>query len=163
MIFIILIIICPTEYVLLKSCLSLPNYPSSLGALTTASTSRCSEALTRILGTPMDDTTWQHAKLPTHMGGLGSRAARYHAPAAYAASLLSCQPIVHSLLEEPQEPPAGDGNQHLSPPTPASTLGCPREPSLGSGNRRPLPAHDLTQFSVLLNDPSVELIYLFFN
>ena len=37
------------------------------------------------------------------MGGLGLRTAQDHAQAAYASSLLSCQPLVNQLLHNPQE------------------------------------------------------------
>ena len=49
------------------------------------------EALIRILGAPVGDRVWQQGKIPVSMGGLGLRAAEDHAPAAYAASVLSAQ------------------------------------------------------------------------
>ena len=78
------------------------------------------EALTRILGAPIDDTTFLQAKLPTNLGGMGLRTAEDHAPAAFAASRLSSQPILLSLKEgQPQQQPVGEGDQQepiLQPP-----------------------------------------------
>ena len=72
------------------------------------------EGLTRILGTPLSDRTWQQAKLPVSMGGMGLRAAEDHAPAAHAASVLASQPLSASLLRRrPEEP---------SPPLPQLLL-----------------------------------------
>ena len=98
-----------TEYVLLKSCLSLPKLSFLHRTVNTCqyvehlqTFDRVNrEALTRILGTPLDDQSWQQAKLPISMGGVGLRAAEDQAPAAYAASLLSSQTLVESLVGGP--------------------------------------------------------------
>ena len=52
----------------------------------------------RILGAPVDDRTWQQAKLPVSSGGMGLRAAEDQAPAAFAASVLSSQTLVQDLV-----------------------------------------------------------------
>jgi len=101
-----------TEYVLLKSCLSLPKLSFLLRTINTIGFSQhlqrfdriTKEALTRILGTPMDPLSWQQAKLPVPFGGLGLRSAVDQAPAAYTASLLASQPISQSLVAAPQLP-----------------------------------------------------------
>ena len=56
------------------------------------------EALTRILGTPVDDRSWHQAK-PVSMGGLGLRGVENHGSATYAASLLSSQLLTQSLMK----------------------------------------------------------------
>ena len=60
------------------------------------------QALTRILAAPVSESVWQEAKLPTHLSGMGLRSALDHAPAAYAASLLASQPLVKSILGNPE-------------------------------------------------------------
>ena len=95
-----------TEFVLLRSCLSLPKISfllravdASQHALLLQDFDRITrEALIRILGAPVDDRTWQQGKLPVSMGGLGLRAAEDHAPAAHAASVLSAQLRVQDLV-----------------------------------------------------------------
>ena len=95
-----------TEFVLLRSCLSLPKISFLLRAVDTCShTALLQEfdqvtrkALIRILGAPVSDRVWQQSKLPVSMGGLGLRAAEDHASAAYAASVLSAQLRVQDLV-----------------------------------------------------------------
>ena len=65
--------------------------------------SRPLTALSRLLGTPVSDAQWAQAKLPVNMGGLGLRAAVDHAPAAYATSLLSAQPMINNLLGQRED------------------------------------------------------------
>ena len=94
------------EFVLLRSCLSLPKVMFLLRCLDTTehtdllqsfdSTTR--GALSRILGSPVTDTQWDQAKLPVSMGGLGLRAAEDHASVAYASSLLSSHTMINKLL-----------------------------------------------------------------
>ena len=57
------------------------------------------ESLTRILGCPIDERAWLQAKLPVSLGGLGLRGAKSHATSAHAASVLSSQHLVASLLQ----------------------------------------------------------------
>ena len=95
-----------TEFVLLRSCLSLPKISFLLRAVDTCSHTVLlqefdqvtREALIRILGAPVSDRVWQQSKLPVSMGGLGLRAAEDHASAAYAASVLSAQLRVQDLV-----------------------------------------------------------------
>ena len=56
------------------------------------------EAITRILGKPLDNQQWQQALLPTTMGGLGLSCARDIAPAAYATSVLTAQDLKLRIL-----------------------------------------------------------------
>ena len=112
-----------TEYALLRSCLSLPKLSFLLRAVDTSDHGQhlqaydriTREALTRILGTPIGDKSWQQAKLPVGMGGLGLRAAEDQAPAAYAASVLSSKTLVQSLLgaEVGAEVPVVEGEELL--------------------------------------------------
>ena len=95
-----------TEFVLLRSCLSLPKISFLLRAVDTSPHTALlqefdqvtREALIRILGAPVSDRVWQQGKIPVSMGGLGLRAAEDHAPAAYAASVLSAQLRVQDLV-----------------------------------------------------------------
>ena len=90
-----------TEFVLLRSCLSLPKISFLMRAVDTCSHTALlqefdqvtREALIRILGAPVSDRVWQQSKLPVSMGGLGLRAAEDHASAALLPlfSLLSCE------------------------------------------------------------------------
>jgi hypothetical protein len=84
-----------TEYVLLRSCLSIPKVMFSLR--TTDPThhqilwqrfdSIIRESLIRLIGVPVNDTQWLQAQLPVSNGGLILRAAWDHAPAAYSTSV----------------------------------------------------------------------------
>ena len=99
------------EFVLLRSCLALPKIvytlrttdPSLLSHLLQEFDSTTREALSRICGGPVSDLSWEQAKLPISMGGLGLRAAEDHAAAAYSTSFLSSQPILRSLLHLPEQ------------------------------------------------------------
>ena len=99
------------EFVLLRSCLSLPKVmfilrttdPTNNQALWEEFDCITREALTRILGTPVGDSQWSQAKLPVSMGGLGLRSAEDHTPAAYLTSLLSCQSLRQALLHLPDD------------------------------------------------------------
>ena len=101
-----------TEFSLLRSCLSLPKISFLLRTVDTSvhtdllqSFDRVTrEGLTRILGSPLDERAWCQAKLPVALGGLGLRGAEDHAPAAYAASYLSSQLLMQSLLGEIPQP-----------------------------------------------------------
>ena len=99
-----------TEFVLLRSCLSLPKImytlrtvdPTPHQAEWMGFDSITREALTRILGAPLDDIQWLQATLPVSMGGLGLRTAEDHGPGAYASSFLSSQPIRKKILGLPE-------------------------------------------------------------
>ena len=102
-----------TEFVLLRSCLALPKLMFSLRTVDTSAHQEplieydrvTREALTRIMGSPLQDQQWSQATLPTSMGGLGLRSAVEHAPGAYAASYTSSQPLLKALLAIPEETP----------------------------------------------------------
>ena len=95
-----------SEFVLLRSCLSIPKIMFTLR--TTDPTDHqilwqyfddiTREALTRILGIPVNDCQWRQAQLPVSKGGLGLRAALDHAPAAYVTSLLASQDLKERIL-----------------------------------------------------------------
>ena len=103
------------EYVLLRSCLSLPKMMYTLRTSDPTNYQMCwqrcdditRDALSLILGRPMDEKQWKQAQIPTSMGGLGLSSARDHAPAAYATSVLSAQDLKLSILgrEEESSPP----------------------------------------------------------
>ena len=103
-----------TEFVLLRSCLALPKLMFSLRTVDTTDHQEpleeydrvTREALTRIMGSPLQDLQWSQATLPTSMGGLGLRSAVEHAPGAYAASYTSSQPLLKALLALPEETPS---------------------------------------------------------
>ena len=100
-----------TEYVLLRSCLSLPKIMFMLRAVNTTEhqeplchfDSIIRGALSKILGSPLTDVQWSQASLPVAMGGLGLRAAVDHAPVAHATSLLAAQPLLDGLLGEDEQ------------------------------------------------------------
>ena len=95
-----------TEFVLLRCCLSLPKLSFVLRTTDTTDLTHLlidfdaitRDGLARILGCTLDDKAWKQAKLPVSLGGMGLRAAQDHAPAAHAASLLACQPLLQGLL-----------------------------------------------------------------
>ena len=103
-----------TEFVILRSCLSLPKIMFSLRTVDTSTLldelkdfdSINREAVSRIMGPPLSDQQWEQAKLPVHMGGLGIRGAEDHGPVAYAVSYLSSRPLVSKLLNLNEEEPA---------------------------------------------------------
>ena len=101
------------EFVLLRSCLALPKISFNLRTVNTMEhveilrdfDSITREALSRILGTPVDDGVWQQAKLPVPMGGMELRGAEDHASAAYAASFLASQTLARELQHRLEEEP----------------------------------------------------------
>ena len=64
------------------------------------------EALTRIMGSSLQDLQWPQASLPSSMGGLGLCSEVAHTPGAYAASYTSSQPLLRALLSLPEETPS---------------------------------------------------------
>ena len=104
-----------TESVLLRSCLALPKLLFSLRTVETTSHQEVleeydrvtREGISRIIGVPLSDAQWLQANLPVSMGGLGLRTAEDHAPAAFASSYLSSQPLLRSLLKVPDDDPTG--------------------------------------------------------
>ena len=99
------------EFVLLRSCLSLPKVMFLLRTLDTTEHGDLLEtidsitrgALCRILGSPVTDYQWAQAKLPVAVGGLGLRAAGDHASVAHATSLLSSHSMILKLLKRGEE------------------------------------------------------------
>ena len=106
------------EFVLLRSCLALPKIVFLLRTTDTTQYKQelqdfdriTREALSRILGGPIDDKGWGQAKLPVSMGGVGLRAAENHASAAFATFLISSQPMMKELQGAHQEQ-GGDQEQ----------------------------------------------------
>ena len=95
-----------SEYVLLRSCLSIPKMMFTLRTtdpmdhlqLWESFDTITRESMSRILGSPLNDIQWRQSQLPTTKGGLGLRAASDHAPAAYSTSLISSQDLKESIL-----------------------------------------------------------------
>ena len=85
------------EFCLLRSCLALPKLMFLLRTVDTTKHQPIllefdrlvREALIRILGCPLRDNSWNQAKLPVSMAGLGLRSAIDHSSAAFATSYLS--------------------------------------------------------------------------
>ena len=105
-----------SEYVLLRSCLSIPKIMFTLRTtdplhhqdLWQNFDNLTRDSLSKILGVPVNNCQWSQAQLPVSKGGLGLRAAVDHAPAAYITSLLSSQDLKESILGKSgdQCPPA---------------------------------------------------------
>ena len=100
-----------TEFVLLRSCLSLPKIMFMLRAVNTLDyqepliefDSIIRGALSHLLGSPLTDIQWAQASLPVAMGGVGLRSAVDHAQVAHAMSFLAAQPLLDGLLGEDTE------------------------------------------------------------
>jgi hypothetical protein len=99
------------EFVLLRFCLSLPKISYSLrtcpSSLFTNALIRYDniqrEALSLIVGHPLNDLAWAQASLPVDMGGMGIRSALSHAPAAYIASRFSSCQLVSKIIGSDHE------------------------------------------------------------
>ena len=99
------------EYVLLRSCLSLPKFMYTMRTTDTTDhqllwqecDSLIREAMSRILGVPLTTTQWQQAQLPVKMGGMGLFSAWDHAPAAYCTSYLSAHDLKLTILNKTEE------------------------------------------------------------
>ena len=123
-----------TEFVLLRSCLSLPKLSFLLRTVDTTPHPHLlqefdrvtREGLTRILGVPLGERAWQQAKMPVSFGGLGLRGAENHAPAAHVSSLLSSQMRVQGLTAHVQHP----GPIQVAPLQQDEELGGTLEPGL---------------------------------
>ena len=105
-----------SEFILLRSCFTLPKLSHTLRTVDTTSMTPILQefdqiqrmGLSRILATNMDQRSWGQAKLSVNLGGLGVRAAQDHAPVHYCASVLASQPLALALLGTVQgeaEPP----------------------------------------------------------
>ena len=112
------------EFCLLRSCLALPKLMFLLRTVDTTKHQPIlmefdrlvREALIRILGCPLGDKSWDQAKLPVSMAGLGLRSAIDHSSAAFATSYLSSQQLARQLLHVPDDQESPD----LSPTVVAS-------------------------------------------
>ena len=95
-----------SEFVLLRSCFSLPKVmfllrtiPSTLHLeLWKVFDCLVRDTLTNILGSTVDDLAWAQSQLPVAMGGLGLRSAEEHSASAYISSVLSIEALKEGLL-----------------------------------------------------------------
>ena len=147
------------EFVLLRSCLALPKIvyilrttdPSLFPHLLQEFDSTSREALSRILGGPISDLSWQQAKLPISMGDVGPRAAEDHAAAAFSTSLLSSQPLIRSLLHQEE---VEDAESALLPAPILHLL------SAKTGAEEPLTSECLQNFSQRMLSAKIDLLNL---
>ena len=115
------------EFVLLRTCLSLPKIVFMLRTSDSTSFKHIlrefdcitREALSRIIGGPLSDQSWAQAKLPVSMGGAGFRTAEDHASTAYATSFIASLPIYRQLLKipNPQSEEEEEEQYFTLPPT----------------------------------------------
>ena len=95
-----------SEFVLLRSCFSLPKVmfllrtiPSTLHLdLWKVFDNLIRDTLTHILGSTVDNIQWAQSQLPVAMGGLGLRSAEEHSAGAYISSVLSTESLKEGLL-----------------------------------------------------------------
>ena len=100
-----------TEFVLLRSCLSMPKVmyilrttdPTTHQDIWKEFDNLTREALTKILGPSVNNIQWAQALLPVSMTGLGLRSAEDHGPAAYATSRLSSHSLLLEILQRTEE------------------------------------------------------------
>ena len=86
-----------SEYVLLRSCLSIPKImfilrttdPLHRQGLWQNFDNITRDNLSKILGVPVNNWQWSQAQLPVSSGGLVLRSAEDHTPAAYITSISS--------------------------------------------------------------------------
>ena len=94
------------QLTMLRACYGLPKFYFSIRTTSPEnSLAACIEfdyhqrnALSSLLGSPIDDSTWAQASLPISLGGLGLRSAASHAPIAYASSLRLTATLCRLLL-----------------------------------------------------------------
>ena len=95
-----------SEFVLLRSCFSLPKIvflmrstdPTHHQNLWATFDSLIRDTLTHILGSAVDAKQWAQAQLPVAMGGLGLRGAVDHCAGAYISSVHACETLKEGLL-----------------------------------------------------------------
>ena len=95
-----------SEYVLLRSCFSLPKIvfllrstdPTHHQDLWATFDDLIRDTTTQILGSNIDDKQWAQAQLPVAMGGLGLRGAVEHSPGAFISSVFACENLKEGLL-----------------------------------------------------------------
>jgi hypothetical protein len=96
------------QFGLLRSCFGFPKFPHCLrscdpntmkDAYEAFDESQC-RAVSDCIGAQVcvDDNQWLQASLPVSMGGLGIRSAVAHSSAAFVASSLQTEDLVHKLL-----------------------------------------------------------------
>ena len=94
------------EFVLLRSCLSLPKLsfslrtcpPDHLAASLKLFDGLMRDALGSILGVGLSDRQWIQASLPVSLGGMGLRQAALHSSAAYAVSSAHTYTLVSAMM-----------------------------------------------------------------
>ena len=95
-----------SEFVLLRSCFSLPKVmfllrsidPTHHQELWRLFDSMIRDTLTNILGSSVTDQQWAQGQLPVSMGGLGLRSAEEHLADTYISSVLSSESLREGLL-----------------------------------------------------------------
>ena len=101
-----------SEFVLLRSCFSLPKMmyllrtinPSQHQALLATFDTVIRDSITQILGVGVNDQQWSQVPLPVTMGGLGLRSAVDHSAAAYVASVIAAEPLKERILIHGDKP-----------------------------------------------------------
>ena len=100
------------EYILLRSCLSLPKFVfilrtcplSFIQEAVKAFDTALYDAVTEIVGAPLSNWAWRKATLPVSLGGLGFRMVASHAPAAFFASVTQSASLVTAILGHSPSP-----------------------------------------------------------
>ena len=114
-----------SEFVLLRSCFSLPKVSYLLRTcpplpeyltIWEKFDGHLRDALNSIIGTNLSDFAWAQAQLPVVQTGLGLRSAASHSLAAYVSSALESHNIMSDLLDEPDPelPHINQALHHLS-------------------------------------------------
>jgi hypothetical protein len=94
-----------TEYVLIRSCFSLPKIMYTLRTVDAQGMDEewaefddiLRDGLTKILGNPVTDKAWRQSQLPVTMGGLGLRTAIPHASGALVSSVVGCATLAQQF------------------------------------------------------------------
>jgi hypothetical protein len=100
------------EFVLLRSCLSLPRLSYSLRTCAPQhireSIQRFDDlqmqALSGIVGHPLDSRSWDQASLPVNLGGMGVKAATKHAAVSFVSSVHTSSALVEKILGRAFDP-----------------------------------------------------------
>ena len=95
-----------SEYVLLRSCFSLPKIvfllrstdPTHHQELWATFDDLIRDTTNQILGSAINDQQWAQAQLPVAMGGLGLRGAVEHSAGAFVSSVFACESLKEGLL-----------------------------------------------------------------
>jgi hypothetical protein len=95
-----------SEYVLLRSCFSLPKIvfllrstdPTHHQELWATFDDLIRDTTNQILGSAINDQQWAQAQLPVAMGGLGLRGAVEHSAGAFVSSAFACESLKEGLL-----------------------------------------------------------------